>query len=240
MGSTTFVLGLLQESIDPPAGGITGALLVVPEDATTGCEAADYAGLTATGKIVVVRRGGCTFEIKADLAIAAGAASVVISNNPGGADLINGTLGNAKSVPVGYVDVGTGDAPIPLNGQTATAEPSMTPRRAHQPQHHRPDSYRPSRQRRHGRGSPGQRPGRPGINDNGSGSAGLLEVALKLGSSPRTNNAFASAGGARRRRSTRIDGLRAVTDLRAATRYRDVPELRHDRLAECRLLRLRR
>ncbi len=41
-------------------------------------------------------------------------------------------------------------------------------------------------------------PAGPGVNDNGSGSAALLETALKLGSAPDVENAVASASGAPR------------------------------------------
>ena len=52
----------MDESIDTPVGGITGPLAVVPEDATTGCEATDFASASYTGAVALIRRGGCTFE----------------------------------------------------------------------------------------------------------------------------------------------------------------------------------
>lgn len=191
VGDQTFTQGLLTESIEPPAGGISGALLVAPEDAdgSTGCEAADYDGLVAAGAVVVIRRGVCTFEQKADVAIAAGAATVVIANNAGGTDLINGTLGNEKPIPVGYVDAVTGDALIALSGQPAVSTPSNDLQ------------DRVSRniiaQTRQGRTNNvvmagahlDSVPEGAGINDNGTGSAGLLEVALELGGNTRVNNA---------------------------------------------------
>jgi Zn-dependent M28 family amino/carboxypeptidase len=46
---------------------------------TSGCEAADYAGFPA-GNIALLQRGTCTFELKAENAAAAGAAGIVIFN----------------------------------------------------------------------------------------------------------------------------------------------------------------
>ncbi|MFD7799122.1 PA domain-containing protein, partial [Streptomyces anulatus] len=42
-------------------GGLTAALVAVPVDGTTGCEAADYASSTFTGKIALIKRGGVGF-----------------------------------------------------------------------------------------------------------------------------------------------------------------------------------
>lgn len=55
-----------------PKGGITAQLAVVPVDATTGCEATDYAAGAFTGKIALIQRGGCDFALKQQTAAAAG------------------------------------------------------------------------------------------------------------------------------------------------------------------------
>src|SRR6185503_13869004 len=47
--------------------------------ATSGCEAADFAGFPA-GNIALLQRGSCTFELKAENAAAAGAVGVVFFN----------------------------------------------------------------------------------------------------------------------------------------------------------------
>ena len=65
---------------------------------TSGCEAADFAGFPA-GNIALIQRGSCDFAVKADNALAAGAAGVVIFNQgnvvPGDdrVGLFGGTLG---------------------------------------------------------------------------------------------------------------------------------------------------
>ena len=56
----------------------------------------------AAGKIVLIQRGTCTFEEKAQNAAAAGAIGVVIFNEgqPGRTDLLGGTLANEQPIPV--------------------------------------------------------------------------------------------------------------------------------------------
>ena len=53
--------------------------LGVGNTSTSGCEAADFAGFPA-GNIALLQRGTCTFEIKAENAAAAGAVGIVIFN----------------------------------------------------------------------------------------------------------------------------------------------------------------
>jgi Zn-dependent M28 family amino/carboxypeptidase len=75
-------------AVDPASGGVG-----------SGCEAADFAGFTA-GNIALIQRGGCTFAIKADNALAVGASAVAIYQTPGVAGPVAGTLGNPYSIPV--------------------------------------------------------------------------------------------------------------------------------------------
>lgn len=189
VGGQTFALGLLQESDPAPPGGVTASMVVLPEDATTGCEASDFAGADVAGKIVVIRRGSCTFLVKAQNAAAAGAVHVIISNSATGADLLTGTLGEPAPVPVGFVDFTTGNALVPLSGQSAVANPSVEVRTT--------TSRNIVAQTRKGRTDNVVMAGAhldsvdvgAGINDNGTGSAGLLEVALELGGNANVKNA---------------------------------------------------
>ncbi len=67
----------------PPVGG-----------STSGCEAADFAGFPV-GAIALVQRGTCTFRAKVDNAAAAGATAVIImneGNTPARSGLLAGTL----------------------------------------------------------------------------------------------------------------------------------------------------
>ncbi|WP_447005131.1 M28 family metallopeptidase [Saccharothrix isguenensis] len=192
--ATAAVGGVTHESIplefspQTPVGGVTGPLRVVPQDATPGCEAEDFAGQDFTGSIALIRRGACTFDSKHRNAAAAGAIAVLIANNAEG-PLSGVTLGAPGVVPTGGVSRAAGDALAQLGGQSATVD-----MRYH-------TEERPSRnviaQTRTGRTDNVVMAGAhldsvddgAGINDNGTGSAGLLETALKLGGSPKVNNA---------------------------------------------------
>ena len=80
-----------------------------------------------------------------------------------------------------------------------------------------------------------------GINDNGTGSAALLDVALKLGGSPNVGNKVRFAWwGAEELGLIGSTEYVAESDLRAAARHRALPQLRHGRLAQRGVLRLRR
>ena len=91
-----------------PAGDVRGALhpvdLVVPpgsEAVDSGCQAEDFADFPA-GAIALVQRGGCTFRTKIDHAAAAGAMAIVIFNQ-GNTDnrkgLFGGSVGSGSQIP---------------------------------------------------------------------------------------------------------------------------------------------
>ncbi|MEV4149468.1 M28 family metallopeptidase [Amycolatopsis sp. NPDC049691] len=178
----------MEYTVSTPVGGITAPLSVVAVDDTSGCEATDYTADVA-GKIALIKRGGCSFAQKQQTAAAAGAVGAIVYNNTDG-DL-NGTLGgpeNAK-IPTGGVTAAAGAQLATLGGQNVTLE-----LRAFQEAR---TSYNVIAETKTGRkdnvvmlGSHlDSVPAGPGINDNGTGSATLLETALQLGSSPKVNNA---------------------------------------------------
>ncbi len=188
VGGTTVTVDKMAESPDTPVGGVTGPLRAVPQDSTPGCEAEDFAGQDFTGTVAVIRRGACTFDLKHRNAAAAGAIGVVVANNVP-APLAGVTLGQPGVVPTGGVSQADGDALFALAGQSATLElvyaiETRTQRNV-------------IAQTRTGRTDNVVMAGAhldsveagPGINDNGTGSAGLLEVALEMGGSPNTKNA---------------------------------------------------
>ncbi len=188
VGGTEYAIEKMIASIDTPIGGITGPLAVVPEDPTTGCEAADFASGVYTGTVALIRRGGCTFEQKSLNAAAAGAVAAVISNNVP-APLVNPTITNPGPIPVGAISQADGNALAAASGQPATVD-----MRAHdeevtlrnviaQTQTGRTDNVVMLGAHLD------SVPAGPGINDNGSGSAALLEIANQLGPSPKVNNA---------------------------------------------------
>jgi len=177
----------LSYSQSTPVGGVTSTLAVIPSDATPGCEAADYVG--AQGKVALVSRGVCTFGQKAMAAAEAGAVAVLIYNNVPGT--LNGSLGAPVpgSAPAGGITQADGQALAAQNGATVTVDLQglMEDR----------TSYNVIAETQTGRHNNvvmagahlDSVPAGPGINDNGTGSAALLETALQLGGSPKVNNA---------------------------------------------------
>ena len=198
---------VLEQVAPPPAGPVTNsvmsysgsgdvtapvsALPAPPADATPGCEAGDFAGFPA-GSIALISRGACTFALKASNAFSAGAVGVVIYNNIPGT--LNGTLGNgfALDIPVTSVaqDVGQQLATTPglvmrLKADTfrgiATASNVLAETAGGDPDNvvmvgAHLDSVNAG----------------PGIQDNGSGSAAVLEVAEEMAKvTPRNKVRFA-------------------------------------------------
>ncbi len=190
VGGTDYLLVKMDLSPLTPVGGVTGQLALVPQDADPGCTMDDFAGQVFTGKIALIRRGSCAFEIKQLNAYAAGAIAVVIMNNAPGVRFV-GTLGSEASahLPTGTVSQVDGNTLVGLAGSTATVD-----LRSH-------NEVRTSRnviaETRTGRTDNIVMAGAhldsevlgPGINDNGTGSAGLLETALQLGGRPKVSNA---------------------------------------------------
>ncbi|MFP5069685.1 M28 family metallopeptidase [Pseudonocardia nantongensis] len=183
VGGTPTPTEVLGFSPATPPGGLTAPLSVrprSPQDPTPGCEAGDYAGMPR-GAIAVIERGSCEFGQKAQRAGAAGAVAMIVTNTEDAA--LPGTVGEWPDVvPSAAVTrtVGQGlqdgqQATLLLDttlkqqasrnvlATTTTGDPNRTVMAgAHL------DSV----------------PEGAGINDNGSGSAALLETALKLGPAP--------------------------------------------------------
>jgi Zn-dependent M28 family amino/carboxypeptidase len=179
----------MQYSADSAVGGTTAPLVLVPVDDTPGCEVEDYAGLAVTGTIAVIRRGACSFAQKQAVAKEAGAVGAIIVNNVPGA--LPGTLGDPAAAVEGIPTVGvTPEVGAALvAGATATIDlqatqiPLTSRNVIAQTKTGRPDNVVVA-----GAHLDSVEDG-AGINDNGSGSATLLETALRLGGSPRVGNA---------------------------------------------------
>ena len=79
----------------------------------------------------------------------------------------------------------------------------------------------------------------PGINDNGSGVAAVLETAVQLGNSPKVHNAVRFGfWGAEELGLIGSRNYVGVAGSRRTQKHCAVPELRHARVAEPRLLHL--
>ncbi|MGW6930318.1 M28 family metallopeptidase [Lentzea sp. NPDC054927] len=180
---------ILVQSPQTPVGGVTGPLRVVPEDTTTGCEASDFAGQNFTGSVALIRRGGCTFEQKHLNAAAAGAVAVLVSNNVAG-PLSNVTLTNPGVIPTGGISQADGNTLATKAGSAVTVDMrSHTESRTERNVVAQTRTGRTNNVVMAGSHLDSVEVG-PGINDNGTGSASLLETALQLGSRPKVDNAI--------------------------------------------------
>jgi Zn-dependent M28 family amino/carboxypeptidase len=156
-----------------------------PAASTSGCQTDDFRNFER-GAVALVRRGTCQFQIKVENAVAAGAVGVVIMNEgtDGRTDVFSGQLNKPVAIPVVGVSYAFGS----ILGIAAQADGAATVHLAVN-------------------AVSGKRPSRnvvaetsvgsdrlwivvgahldsvlegPGINDNGSGSAAVLEAALQL------------------------------------------------------------
>lgn len=170
-GTSTFLASTVEFS---PAGRAQGRAVQVGGH---GCLAEDYARLKR-GSIALVARGTCTFGVKARQAEVAGAAAVIIVNNEAGRlpDLTLGGPG-VTSVPVVVVSPTTGrqlaDRQVTVRVRAKTGVRLTTNVIAETP------GGRADRVIMAGAHLDSVEEG-PGINDNASGSAALLEIAEQL------------------------------------------------------------
>jgi len=195
-GDVTGTVVVAGNTVVPPTAG--------PGETTSGCAASDFPAASATEpQIALVQRGFCNFEIKANNAQAAGYDAVVIFNEgqEGRTELLAGTLGNPETIPVVGLSYDDGAAlvdatevgPVTLHVFTSTeADLAATTSNiiANTPKGNKDkvvvvgahlDSVIAG----------------PGINDNGSGTATILETAVqmaKLKIEPRQQVRFAFWG----------------------------------------------
>ncbi len=196
---------ILEQVSPPPAGPITNNIFsysgsgdVTAAVSTVsdfrGCNAADFAGFPA-GNIALISRGTCTFAIKATNAYNAGASGVVIYNNAAG--VLNGTLGNGFTLNIPVTSV------TQAVGQQLAATPGLIMRL-------KTETFRGIATTSNVLAeTPGGDPDNvvvvgahldsvnagPGIQDNGSGSAAILEVAQQMSkANPRNKVRFALWG----------------------------------------------
>ncbi|KAI0184917.1 aminopeptidase Y [Xylaria flabelliformis] len=108
---STYVYGL-SYSPSTPEGGITAELVLGPEG-TSGCDAANYENLGVEGKVVLVDRFQCpvggTLAGRVRPAAASGAAAVIVYNNVE-TNVTAGTLSapSAEFVPAGFINQADG------------------------------------------------------------------------------------------------------------------------------------
>jgi Zn-dependent M28 family amino/carboxypeptidase len=164
------------------AGEAEGRLRPVDaEGPTSGCESEDFEGFSR-GDVALLRRGACTFRTKAENAEAAGASAALIFNaGEAGKEVLRGSLGGPG---VGIPVMGTSE---PFGEELLAGEevPEVRVFAAEG------GSNRTTNVIAQMPGGDGEDvvmvgahldsvPEGPGINDNGSGSATVLEIALGL------------------------------------------------------------
>ncbi|QYJ04349.1 M20/M25/M40 family metallo-hydrolase [Nocardioides panacisoli] len=180
----------MSYSPSTPEGGVT-AELATPSGAATACEEADYEGADLSGQIALISRGTCSFAQKALTAGAVGAEGAIIYNNTDG-DL-NGTLGGPEPDAAPVVgttqalgedllqELAQGPVEVSFNLQKTT-EQRETFNVIAETEQGRDDNVVML-----GAHLDGVEEG-AAINDNGSGSAGILETAVQLAKSKKLNN----------------------------------------------------
>ncbi|GAB3659326.1 aminopeptidase PaaP [Actinocorallia lasiicapitis] len=177
-----------------PAGDVTAQVqavdLTLPPTptptSTSGCEEADFAGFVP-GRIALIQRGACAFALKIRNAGRAGASGIIVFNEgqPGRTDPYPLDIGEWRAgVPMVFASFAVGNELAATPGTTVhlkvdtdlalgTDDNLIAETRLGDPNKvvmvgSHLDSV----------------PEGPGINDNGSGSAANLEVALQLGKLP--------------------------------------------------------
>jgi Zn-dependent M28 family amino/carboxypeptidase len=189
IGDKTLEARALEFSPGTPPIGVTGPLVAVPVDKDPGCHASDYDGLPVNGAVVLVDRGTCSFALKEDAAVQRGAVAMIVADNVI-EEHMGGTLGENTDVKIPVVSVGKADgALLRSDSGPATLKLTAETKTLH--------ARNVVAQTRTGLTSDvvmagahlDSVPEGPGINDNGSGVAAVLETALQLGSSPQIHNA---------------------------------------------------
>ncbi|GAA2882881.1 aminopeptidase [Actinoplanes cyaneus] len=167
---------------------LNNVLPPTPEPSSTaGCAPGDFAPASATApQIALIQRGGCDFAVKAANAAAAGYDAAIIFNEgqPGRTELFQGTLGGPGAIPVVGLSFEDGSA---LAAQAAAGVVTLRVQTSTEVNVNATTSNIIA-------DSPGGNPDKvlvvgshldsvvegPGINDNGSGSAQNLEIAVQL------------------------------------------------------------
>jgi Zn-dependent M28 family amino/carboxypeptidase len=178
---TTRVVRHLPMTASPGTGpdGVTGAV-VTPSGRANGCLPRDWRGTDVAGAIALVARGSCSFDAKSRVAAAAGATALIVHNSTAGQ--LNGTLRTSdRHVPTVGV---TMDAGRVLAGLADEAEVTVVVDKVVQQRETVNLFAETGSGRSEGVVLVGAHldsdPAGPGINDNGTGSAAVLETAIRM------------------------------------------------------------
>ncbi len=186
--ATSYVDGTDFDVMTFSGSGATGTVDFVPVDlslgdpslSTSGCEAGDFPGAVA-GNIALMQRGACFFSTKVANAEAAGAVGAVVFNQgtPGRTGLFFGTLGGPGfGIPAVSTTFAIGtDLASGATGSidaTTVSEVRTTVNVIAESTHGNPDNVVMAG------GHLDSVPEGPGVQDNGSGSGVLIEIAEQM------------------------------------------------------------
>jgi Zn-dependent M28 family amino/carboxypeptidase len=168
-----------------------------PQASTSGCEIADFEGFER-GSVALIRRGTCPFQTKVANAVAAGAVGVIIMNEgtDGRTDAFSGELSQLVTVPVVGIAYELGrslDIAARGGAMVRLAVNALSGKRLTRNVLAATNFDRDAPTVVVGAHLDSVLEG-PGINDNGSGSAAVLEAALRLGGQLREGVRFAFWG----------------------------------------------
>jgi Zn-dependent M28 family amino/carboxypeptidase len=189
VGGTDVTARAVAFSLPTPPQGISGPLVAAPADDTPGCTSGDYDGLPVRGAVVLVDRGSCPFADKAAVAANLGAVALVVADNVDEQQM-GATLGENTDVKLAVVGVTKADgARLRANPGPATLKVDASTKLV--------TARNVVAQTK--TGSAGDVvmvgahldsvPEGPGIDDNGSGVAAVLETAVQLGPTADVKNA---------------------------------------------------
>lgn len=178
-------------SYSPSTDGAITRPLIEPAD-PLGCSADAWEGIDATGHIALVSRGACAFAVKSLEAAAAGADAVIVYNNVDGA--LNGTLGGPSDDYAPTTGISKVDGDALVAALEAGDEVQATLELAQVMEER--ETFNVLAETRTGRADNVVMLGAhldsalegPGINDNGTGSAAILEAAIALAEERTLNN----------------------------------------------------
>ena len=179
----------LDFSLGTAPDGVSGPLVAAQAN-NLGCAASDYADLPLRGAVVLVDRGTCPFAQKEEAAAQRGAVAMIIADNVDEQQM-GGTLGPTTEVKIPVLSV-TRSVGLQLRGQPGPTTIKLNASA---------QSFRARNviaQTKTGSATDvvmagahlDSVPEGPGINDNGSGVAAVLETAVRVGSSPSVHNAL--------------------------------------------------
>ncbi|WP_254431456.1 M20/M25/M40 family metallo-hydrolase [Agromyces sp. Marseille-P2726] len=188
-----YTLGVDYFPMDFTGGGTVSAPVTAVDvnlagdrSSTSGCESSDFAGFPA-GNIALIQRGSCDFAVKAANALAAQASGVIIFNQgnvvPGDdrLGLFGGTLGSIidPDLPVVSAPFALGEEWVNTPGLEMTLSVQITIEEVTTENIWADTSGRADRTVVVGGHLDSVAEG-PGINDNGSGTAAILETAIQM------------------------------------------------------------